>query len=82
MGYWVVGQVRTMISSVMYNSRFRMGNMILRRVLVIPCEMFLSRHLRNTGRIALLGNIRDRVGGLGDALCQILFVSLPLSLVE
>ena len=33
MGYWVTGQIRTMTSSVMYKSKFRMGDMILRRVL-------------------------------------------------
>ena len=40
-GYWVVGQVRTTIISVMYKSKFSIGDMILRRVLMIPCEMLL-----------------------------------------
>ena len=35
---------------------------------MIPCEMFLRDHLRNTRRIALLGSGRGRVGGLGDEL--------------
>ena len=43
-GYWVAGQVRTMMSSFMYRSNFSMGDMILRRVLMIPCEVFLRVH--------------------------------------
>ena len=35
MGYWVAGQMRNMTSSVMYKSNFRMGNMILRRFIMI-----------------------------------------------
>ena len=61
-------QVKTMMSSVMYKSKFRMVKMILRRVLVIPCEMFLRSHLRNTRSIALLGSGRGRVCGLYGAL--------------
>ena len=34
MGYWVSYQLRTMMSSVMYKSKFRIRFMILRRVLV------------------------------------------------
>ena len=33
-----------------------------------PCEIFLRDHLSNTRSIALLGSVRGRVGGLGDAL--------------
>ena len=68
MGYWVVSQVRTMMSSVMYKSKFRMRYMILRKVLVITCEMFLGDHLRNTRIIDLLGSGRGIFGGLGDEL--------------
>ena len=41
-GYWVEGQVRTMMTSVMYNSKFTMSDMILRRVIIIPREVFLG----------------------------------------
>ena len=51
MGYWVAGQVKPMISSVMYKSKFSMVNMILRRILTIPCKMFLRYHLENTRSI-------------------------------
>ena len=68
MGYWVDVQVRTIMISVMYKSKFRMMEMTLRRVLMTPCEMFLSSHLRNTRRISLLGSGRGRFDGLGDAL--------------
>ena len=66
-GYWVAGQVRNMMSRVMYKSKFMMGNMILRRVLMIPCGIFLRDHVRNIRRIALIGICRGRVGGLGGA---------------
>ena len=58
----------TMTSSVMYKSNFRMGNMILRRVLMIPCEILLMYHLSNTRSIDLLGSGRGKVGGLGGSL--------------
>ena len=44
MGYWVDVQVRTMLISVTYKSKFRMMDMTLRRVLINPYEMFLSSH--------------------------------------
>ena len=68
MGYWVAFQVSTMTSTIRYKSNFRMGNIILRRVLMIPYEMLLMSHLRNIRSIALLGSDRGRVGGLGDSL--------------
>ena len=40
-GYWVAGQLRTMGISVMHKRKFRKGDMILMRVLMIPCEMVL-----------------------------------------
>ena len=67
-GYWMAGQVRTMMSSVMYKSKLKMGEKILRRVLMMPCEMFLREHLSNTRIIDLIGNVRGRVDGLGDTL--------------
>ena len=42
MGYWVDGQVINIMSSVMCRSKFRMGDTILRRVLMISQEMLLS----------------------------------------
>ena len=54
--------------SVMHKSKFRVGNIILKRVIMIPCEILLRSHLRNTRIIALLDIGRVRVGGLGDVL--------------
>ena len=68
MGYWVVVQGRTTRNIVMYKSKFRMGDMILRRVLMIPCGVLLRSHLRNKRRIYVLGSGRGRVDGLGKAL--------------
>ena len=68
LGYWVAGQVKTMISSVMYNSKFIMGYMPLSRVLIISFEMFFRDNLRNTRIVYLLGNVMSRVDGLGDSL--------------
>ena len=42
--------------------------MILRRFLVIPCEIFLRDHLINTRIISLFGSGGGRFGGLGDVL--------------
>ena len=66
-----------MIISIMYKSKFRMGNMILRRVIMIPCEMFFWDHLRNTRIISLIGSGRGRVGGLGDVLLQLWQYTYP-----
>ena len=57
-----------MMSSVTQNSKFNMGDMILRRVLMIPCEILFREHLRNISSIALLGSGRGRVGCPGDSL--------------
>ena len=45
-----------------------MGDMIIRRVLMMPCEMFLRNHLRNTRIIVILDSVRGIYGGLGDVL--------------
>ena len=71
MGYWVSVQVSTIMSSVMYKSKYRMGDMILRRVLMIPYRIFLRGHLRNTRSTDMLGDGRGIVDGLGDALLQL-----------
>ena len=68
MGYWMTGQVRTTMSSLIYTSKFRMGDMILSRIIMITREMFLRTNFSNTIRIAVLDSGRDRVGGLGDLL--------------
>ena len=66
MGYCVAGQARTTMNSIMYKSNSRMINMILRMVLMIPCDMFLRDHLKNTRRIYLFGSVKGRVDDLGD----------------
>ena len=68
MGYWVVDQVRTMRSSVMYKSPFRVGEIIFRRLLMIFCDMSLRDHLKNTMNIDLFGSVNGRADGLGDEL--------------
>ena len=35
---------------------------------MIPCEIFLRNHLRDTRSIDLIGSVRGRVSGLGDEL--------------
>ena len=67
-GYWVAGQARAMMSRVMYKSNFIIGNMIIRKVFMIPCDMFLRSHLINTRSISILRSGRGRVCGLGDEL--------------
>ena len=62
------GNTRTIISSVIYNSKFNMGEKIIRRVLMIPYMVFLRYHLSNSRSINLIDSGRDRVGGLWDAL--------------
>ena len=56
------------MSRVMCKSNLRMGEKILRRVLMMPCAVFLRSHLRSARSIALLGSGRGRVGGIWDAL--------------
>ena len=68
MGYLVVGRVRTMMSRVMYKSKFIMGGVILRRVIMITCDILLKYQLANTRIIDLLVSGRDIVDGLGDKI--------------
>ena len=68
MGYWITGQVRTIMSSVLCKSYFMVGENILRRVIMIPCAVFFRAHLRSSSSIALLGSGRGRVDSLGHAL--------------
>ena len=53
-------------------SNLSMGENILRRVLVISCEVLLRAHLRSANIIALIGSGRVRVDGLGDEIWQFL----------
>ena len=68
MGYWMAIHVRIIMSNSMYKSKFRMGIMIHKRVLMMSCDMLLMNYLRNTSIIDLLGSVRVRVGSLVDAL--------------
>ena len=56
------------MSIAMHIIKLKMGGGGLRRVLVIPCEVFLGDYLRSTRSIAIIGIGRGRVGSLGDAL--------------
>ena len=63
MGYCMAVHVWTIMSSVMYKNKFRIvGAGVLRRVLMIPCEMFLRYHLSSTRIVSLIGSGRGRVG--------------------
>ena len=68
MGSWLAGQVKTIKNSVMHKSKLRMKGMILMRVLMILCEIFLRAHLKNIVIIYLLVSDRVRNDGLGDSL--------------
>ena len=57
-----------MSSSFMYKINFRMGDMVLRGVLMITCEVFLRYHFVNTRSITLLGSGRGGVDGLGGEI--------------
>ena len=70
MGYWVADQVSTMKSSVIYKSKFRIGDITLRRVLIIPCEIFLKSHLRSTRRIDWIDSGRGRADVCGEEYLQ------------
>ena len=56
------------MSSVMCKINFRVGENILRRVLIMPCVVFLRDHLMSARVIALIGSGRGRFDDLGDAL--------------
>ena len=71
MGYWVAIQVSTMRSNFMLKSKFRMGDMNLRKVLIISCGVLLRDHLRNTRNISLLVSGRGIFDDLGCAILQL-----------
>ena len=60
--------MKTMMRSVMCKSNLRTGENILRRVLMMPCAVFLRSHLGSARSIAMLGSGRGRVDGLGGVL--------------
>ena len=64
-GYWMEVQVRTMMSTVMYKNKFKMGGGgVLSMFLMVPCEVFLRSHMRSAIIIALLGSGRGICVGL------------------
>ena len=77
MGYCIAGQVKTMVRSVMCEINLRMGENILRRVLVMPFEVLLRDQLGGTRSIVLLISGRGRVDVLGDSLWQFWYSLYP-----
>ena len=63
-----MGQVKNMVRSVMCKINLRMGENILRTVLMIPFVVLFRAHLSSDSSIALFGSGRCRVDVLGDAL--------------
>ena len=76
---WVVVQERTMRIIGMYNSKLRMGDMSLRRALIIPCHMLLREHFKSTRIVSLIGSGSGRVDGCVGCTLKVLVVSIPLS---
>ena len=70
MGYCILGQVRTMMKSLMCKSKWRMVENILSRVLMMPCAVFLRDLLSSARSISMLNSGRGIVDGLCDALLQ------------
>ena len=55
----------------MYKIKLRMGDMTLRRFLMIPRDMFLRGHLSITRSIYILGSGKGIADGHKDALLQL-----------
>ena len=68
MGYCILGQVGTMMRSVVCNFNLRVEENILRRFLMMPCALLLRYHLRSAIIIALVDSGRGTVDGLVGAL--------------
>ena len=68
MGYWIAGQARTIMRSVMCKSNLRMGEKYLRRILMMPCAVLLRADLKSDSSISLLVSGRGGVDSLGGAL--------------
>ena len=63
--------MRTMRSSVVYQSKFRMEYMTFRRVLMIIFEIFLRGYLRNNRIVDILGSGRGIAYCLGGAIWKL-----------
>ena len=70
-GYWVAVQVSTMRSSVMYNGKFRMGDINLSRVTMITCYTLLRSYLRSASIVSMIGSYRGGFYGLGGVTLQL-----------
>ena len=68
MGYWIAGQVRTMMRSVVYKSKLSMGERIIGSFLMMPFAVFLRPHLRFDRSITLIVSGRDIRNFIGDAI--------------
>ena len=63
MGYWIAVPVSTTRSGVICNNKLRLGDVTIRSILIIPCEICLNIQLITIRRIGLLGRSRCRVDG-------------------
>ena len=68
MGYWMVFQVSTIRSSVMWNNKWILFVMTLSKILVIPCDMFCRIKLNSIMVIVLIGIFWGKVDGHGDVI--------------
>ena len=79
MGYWMVGEVRTIRIIVMFKNNLRMGDMTLGRTYMIPCKMFCRIHLISIRKIALIASSIGIVNGRGACTLTVLVLSATLS---
>ena len=68
MGYYMAGQLRTIRSSVICKNKSRIGDMTVRRVLMIPCKIFWRIQLKGISIIDFLGINRGGINGHGNAI--------------
>ena len=68
MGWWMEVQVSTMRSSVTFKNKLVMGDIDLRTIIMIPCEIFFRTHLSCISIISLIGSMRSIVDGHGGTL--------------
>ena len=67
-GYWMEGHVRTIRSSLIYKYTLITGDMTIRIILVIQCDMFCGIHLKSIIFISLLGIFKAVVNGRRDKI--------------
>ena len=79
MGYWMLVQVRTMRNIAMCKNKLRIWDMDLKRILMIPCEMFLRTHLISTSIIDLLVSSMGKFYGLGNTLWMFCYSPRPFT---